>query len=98
VRHLGCGVVYFAVPTNYPQGTCFTSLRSTTYMRAPTSDTTTLPAIISSVIFQEVDYVLALRKLHKFQAWKMTIITVIHFVSKFALCVSTTAVNRKLVT
>jgi len=48
VRHLGCGVVHFVIPTNYPKGTCFSALRSTTYMRAPILDTT-LPAIISSV-------------------------------------------------
>jgi len=37
------------------------------------------------------------RELHKFQAWKMTIITVIHFVCKVALYVPTPAVNRRVV-
>ena len=34
----------------------------------------------------------------KFQAWKMTVVMVTHFVHKFAECVSTSAVNRRLVT
>jgi hypothetical protein len=57
VRDISDVALYtFVIPTNYAQGTCFCALHSTTYMRVSTSDTTTLPAIISSVIFQEVDY------------------------------------------
>jgi hypothetical protein len=67
----------------------------------------TLPVIVFNIIFQEAGYfenstissslgwqaLCFSRKLHKFQAWKMTIVTVIHFVRKFDLYFSTPAVT-----
>jgi hypothetical protein len=35
--------------------------------------------------------------LHKFQAWKITLVTVIHCVREVAVCVYIPAVNRRLV-
>jgi len=57
-------------------------------------DITTFPVLGSNIIFQEVDYsensimflslrgqaLYAFRLLHKFQAWKMTVVMVIHIV------------------
>ena len=73
-------VIHSTVPTESPQGMCFSALLSTTYIRASTSDTTTLPVIGSNNIFQEVGYsekstvfsslkgqaLYAVRQLHKF--------------------------------
>jgi len=63
--------------------TCFSSLHSTTYVRASASDITTLPVVGSNLIFQEVDYFdnftiyspYAVRKVYKFQTRKMMIVT-----------------------
>jgi len=71
----------------------FSSSLSTTYIRASTSDITTLPIIISNIIFQEApqfkNYTISssllrpalysFTRLHKFQAWKMKIVTVFRF-------------------
>jgi hypothetical protein len=73
-------------------------LLSTTYIKESTLDITTLPVLGSNIIFQEVDYfenstmssslrgqaLYAFRFLHKFQAWKMTVVMVINFVLKLA--------------
>jgi hypothetical protein len=89
----------------------FSALLSTTYIKESTLDVMTLSVLGSNIIFQEVDYfenstmssslrgqaLYAFRMLHKFQAWKMTVVLVIHFVHKAGLYVSSPAVSRRQV-
>ena len=61
---------------------CFFTLLSTTYIRASTSDITTLSVCSSNIIFQEESYL-------DHSAWKMTVVAVIHFEPNVALYVCT---------
>ena len=51
LSYLSYSVTHSVVPTNTPLGTCFSALLSTTYIRASTSDITTLPVLDSKIIF-----------------------------------------------
>jgi len=78
-------------------------------MKDSNFDTMTLSVLGSNIIFQEVDCfensitssslrgqaLNAFRLLHKFQASKMRVVMVIHFVHEAGLYVSTPAVSRK---
>jgi len=90
----------------------FSDLLNTTYIKESTFlDIMTLSVLGSNIIFQEVNYfenstmssslrgqaLYAFRLLHKFQAWKMTVVMVIHFVHKAGLYISSPAVRRRQV-
>ena len=80
-------------PQCYVTRTLYFVLFSTTYIKASTPDITTLPVMGSNIIFQEVGYsenstislflrtqaVLLSHVAINFQAWRMEIVTVIHF-------------------